>query len=183
MGEPLDNLDNVLKACNIISAEWGISISSGNITVSTVGITSGIMRFLEESKCNLALSLYSPFPDERAHAVPTEKKYPAHKIIEIIKNYPSVKKRRMSVAYIMIYNINDTDKHLEGLIELLHGSKIRINLLPYNSIPDDNNISSSPERMQHFKHQLVMSGISASIRKSRGTDISAACGLLASGLK
>jgi len=183
MGEPMDNLDNVLKACNIISSEWGISLGSGNITVSTVGIISGIIRFLEESECNLALSLYSPFPEERAQAVPAEKKHPAHKIIEIIKNFPSVKKRRMSVAYIMISNINDTDKHLEGLKNLLLGSRIRINLLPYHSIPGDNNSSSSPDRMQQFKHELVMSGISASVRKSRGIDVSAACGLLASGLK
>jgi len=212
MGEPMDNLDNVLKACNIISAEWGISLSSGNITVSTVGITSGIIRFLEESKCNLALSLYSPLPEERAQAVPAEKKYPSHKIIEIIKNFPAVKKRRMSVAYIMINNpshkiieiiknfpavkkrrmsvayiminnINDTDKHLEGLKNLLLGSRIRVNLLPYHSVPGNSNLSSSPERMKQFKHELVMSGISASIRESRGIDVSAACGLLASGLK
>jgi 23S rRNA (adenine2503-C2)-methyltransferase len=183
MGEPMDNLDNVLKACSIISAEWGISLSPGNITVSTVGITSGIIRFLEESKCNLALSLYSPFPEERARAVPSEKKYPSHKIIEIIKNYPVVKKRRMSVAYIMISNINDTEMHLEGLKNLLRGSKIRVNLLPFHSVPGNNNISSSPERMEQFKHELVMSGISASIRKSRGIDVSAACGLLATGMK
>jgi 23S rRNA (adenine2503-C2)-methyltransferase len=183
MGEPMDNLDNVLKACNIISAEWGISLSSGNITVSTVGITSGIIRFLEESKCNLALSLYSPLPEERAQAVPAEKKNPSHKIIEIIKNFPAVKKRRMSVAYIMINNINDTDKHLEGLKNLLLGSRIRVNLLPYHSVPGNSNLSSSPERMKQFKHELVMSGISASIRESRGIDVSAACGLLASGLK
>jgi 23S rRNA (adenine2503-C2)-methyltransferase len=183
MGEPMDNIDNVMKACNIISAEWGISLSPGNITVSTVGITSGVIRFLEESKCNLALSLYSPFPGERARALPAEKKYPSHKIIEIMKNYPAFKKRRMSVAYIMIYNINDTDMHLEGLKNLLRGSKIRVNLLPYHSVPGNDYISSSPERMEQFKHELVMSGISASIRKSRGIDVSAACGLLATGLK
>jgi 23S rRNA (adenine2503-C2)-methyltransferase len=89
----------------------------------------------------------------------------------------------MSVAYIMIRDMNDTEKHLGGLKALLHGSGIRINLLPYHTIPGDNNISSSPERIQYFKHELVISGISASIRKSKGFDVSAACGLLASGLK
>jgi 23S rRNA (adenine2503-C2)-methyltransferase len=182
MGEPLDNIDNVLKACNILSAEWGLAISPGNITVSTIGIDSGVRRFLEHSNCNLVLSLYSPFPEERSLAVPAEKKYPAHNIIAVIRNYPVGKRRRMSVAYIMIRDINDTDKHLNGLKTLLRESEIRVNLLPYHPIPGDKNISSSPERMQQFKHELVISGISASIRKSRGIDVSAACGLLASGL-
>lgn len=179
MGEPMDNLDNVLRACNILTAEWGLALGSGNITVSTVGITDGIARFLKESKCNLALSLYSPFPEERVLVVPAEKLHPANKIIEIMKNYAAGKKRRMSLAYIMIDGINDTDEHLEGLKNLLPGSKIRINLIPYHSVPGDKNISSSPVRIQQFKHELVISGISASIRQSRGTDVSAACGLLA----
>jgi 23S rRNA (adenine2503-C2)-methyltransferase len=182
MGEPMDNIDNVLKACNILSAEWGLAISRRNITVSTVGITSGVERFLERSECNLTLSLYSPFPEERYMAIPAEKKYPACEIIDIMKKYPAGRKRRMSVAYIMIRDINDTDRHLDGLRRLLKKSRIRINLLPYHSIPGDDNIPSSFARMQHFKHELVISGISASIRKSRGTDVSAACGLLASGL-
>ncbi|MBE3085941.1 MAG: hypothetical protein IMZ64_06965 [Bacteroidetes bacterium] len=79
--------------------------------------------------------------------------------------------------------MNDTDSHFEGLKILLYGSKIRVNLLPYHSVRNDPNTSSSAERMQYFKHNLVVSGISASIRKSRGIDISAACGLLATGLK
>jgi len=183
MGEPMDNIDNVIIACTILSAGWGLAISPRNITVSTVGITPGVEMFLTQSNCNLALSLYSPFPEERYRAVPAEKRYPAGKIIVIMKNYPILKKRRMSIAYVMIRGINDTDRHLEGLINLLKESKIRINLLPYHSIPDDENTSSSIKRMQHFKHQLFISGISASIRKSRGLDVSAACGLLASGLK
>jgi 23S rRNA (adenine2503-C2)-methyltransferase len=89
----------------------------------------------------------------------------------------------MSIAYIMIRDTNDTENHLEGLKALLRGTGIRINLLPYHAIPGDDNISSSPERIQYFKHELVISGISASIRKSKGVDVSAACGLLASELK
>ena len=183
MGEPMDNIDNVLKACNILSAEWGLALSPRNITVSTVGITPGIKCFLQKSKYNIALSLYSPFPEERYRTVPAEKKYPAHEIIQIMKDHQPGRKKRMSVAYIMIMDTNDTEKHLEGLKALLRGSGIRINLIPYHAIPGDDNISSSPERMHYFKHELVISGISASIRKSKGIDVSAACGLLASGLK
>jgi 23S rRNA (adenine2503-C2)-methyltransferase len=183
MGEPMNNLDNVIKACHIFSAEWGFALSRRNITVSTVGITPGIKKFLRLSDCNLTFSLHSPFADERIKVIPAEKKYPANEIIGIMKDFPVKRKRRLSVAYVMIREVNDTNKHLEGLKALLQESKIRINLLKYHSSPGDKNTSSSPERMQYFKHKLVTSGISASIRKSRGEDISAACGLLAAGLK
>jgi len=183
MGEPMDNLDNVIKACHIFSAEWGLALSRRNLTVSTVGIIPGIKRFLEFSDCNLTFSLHSPFADERREVIPAEKRYPANEIINIMKNFPVKKKRRLSVAYIMIKDVNDSDRHLEGLKALLQKSKIRINLLKYHSSSDDKETSSSPERMQYFKHELVTSGIPASIRKSRGEDISAACGLLAAGLK
>jgi len=183
MGEPFDNPENVMKACNILSAEWGPAISVRNITVSTVGITPAIRSFLEKTDCNITLSLYSPFHDERYLTIPAEKSYPAYEIIDLMKNLQLNKKRRLSVAYIMISNTNDTEKHLEGLKALLRGTAIRINLLPYHRIPGDDKISSSPERLQYFKHELIVSGISASVRKSTGLDVSAACGLLASGLK
>jgi 23S rRNA (adenine2503-C2)-methyltransferase len=183
MGEPMDNITNVMKACTILSAEWGKAISKTNITVSTVGIEPGVRQFLEKSGCNLTLSLFSPFPDERRRVIPAETKYPVKNIIELMKNYPVRKNRRLSVAYVMIQGINDTDKHLSGLKEMFTGTGIRINLLPYHIIENDLHCSSSSERMMFFKHSLVTSGISASIRKSRGADISAACGLLASGLK
>ena len=182
MGEPLDNFGNVLKACKILLAEWGLSISARHITVSTVGIIPALRSFLEKINCNITLSLYSPFPDERYLAIPAERKYPAIEIIDLIKNHKPDKKRRFSVAYIMISNTTDTDNHLEGLKGLLRGTGIRVNLLPYHEIPGDNKITSSPERLQYFKHELVISGISASVRKSAGLDVSAACGLLASGL-
>lgn len=183
MGEPMDNIDNVFKACNILTAEWGMALGPKNITVSSVGITPGIERFLSESDCNLTVSLFSPFFDERKSVVPIENKYPVSEIISLMKDYPLKKKRRLTLSYVMIEGVNDTDDHLEGLKDLLKGSKIRINLLPYHPVPGDVNVSSSAERLYHFKHNLVVSGISASIRKSRGSDISAACGLLASGLK
>jgi len=183
MGEPMDNLENVLKACEILTAEWGLAISSRNVTVSSVGLTPGILEFLKKSECNLTLSLFSPFPDERKMVVPAEIKYPVMEIIEIMKTYPLRKRRRLSMAYVMINNINDTDKHLAALRDLLSGTSIRVNLLPYHKLPNDINESSKSERMQYFKHNLVIAGISASIRKSRGVDISAACGLLATRLK
>jgi 23S rRNA (adenine2503-C2)-methyltransferase len=182
MGEPMDNLDNVLKACEIITAEWGLSISPRNVTVSSVGIMQGIEEYLNESECNLTLSLFSPFSEERQNIIPAEKHNPVREIIQLMKNYPVRKQRRLSVAYVMIGELNDSDRHLEGLKLLLKGSKIRVNLLNYHPVDNNKNIPSSADRMQFFKHNLVISGISASIRRSRGADISAACGLLAKDL-
>ena len=182
MGDPMDNLENVLKACNILTSEWGAAIARRNVTVSTIGITEPVIEFLNRSECNLTLSLFSPFPEEREKVIPAEKAFPARKTIGIMKDHPLRKKRRFSVAYIMIKGINDTDRHLIGLIDLIKDSGIRVNLLPYHPVPGDNNISSSDDRMMYFKHNLVKTGISASVRRSRGADINAACGLLASGL-
>jgi 23S rRNA (adenine2503-C2)-methyltransferase len=183
MGEPMDNLEEVLKACEVITSEWGFAISSRNVTVSSVGVTPAIRSFLARSDCNLTVSLHSPFPGERSDVVPAENFHPIHQIIEIMKLSPVRKKRRLSVSYVMIREINDTPKHLEELIKLLKGSSIRVNLLPYHKVPDDVNLPSSEEKIEYFRHNLVLAGISASIRKSRGEDISAACGLLAAGLQ
>jgi len=181
MGEPMDNLENVLKACGILTAEWGLALGSRHITISTVGIRQGVERFLEHSDCNLTLSLHSPFPAERSLIIPAERKYPAHEILQVMKDFRLKKGRRLSVAYVMINGLNDSDDHLQELIAMLSGARIRVNLLPYHSVPGDLMTSSSPEKMQYFKHNLINSGISASVRKSRGEDISAACGLLAAG--
>ena len=180
MGEPLDNTENVLKACEILTSEWGMAISPKNVTVSTVGITPAVMTFLQNTGCNLTLSLFSPFSEERARIVPAERKYTALEIVEIMKNFPLRKKRRLSIAYIMMKDVNDSERHLEGLKDLLRGSGIRVNLIPYHSNGKIDYMTSGDERMMYFRHNLVISGISASIRRSRGLDISAACGLLAS---
>jgi len=182
MGEPLDNLENVIKACNIITAEWGPAISPRNVTVSTIGLIRGAETFLQSTGCNFTLSLYSPFPGERVKVIPAEKQNPSIRILEIMKFSSHHRKRRMSVSYIMIDGVNDSPGHLNELKKILAGTEIRVNLLPYHPVRDIKNRPSPPEKMQAFKHELVMSGISASIRRSRGLDISAACGLLASGL-
>jgi 23S rRNA (adenine2503-C2)-methyltransferase len=183
MGEPMDNLENVLKACLILTSEWGFAISPRNVTVSSVGITPAIEKFLLFSECNLTLSIFSPFVEERKSLVPIENQYPVKKILDMIKSYPVKKRRRLSLAYVMIKNFNDSDIHLEEIKKLVKGSLVRVNLLPYHQTSNDDLYVCSPaKRMQFFKHDLVLSGVSASIRKSRGSDISAACGLLAIGL-
>jgi 23S rRNA (adenine2503-C2)-methyltransferase len=141
-----------------------------------------VEEFMLTSNCNLTLSLLSPFTEEKRKYIPAEKVYPILKTIEMVKGLQLKKKRTLSVAYVMVDGMNDTDSHLEKLKSIFKESHIRVNLLPYHNIQGDPGHSSSSERMEYFKHSLVMAGISASIRKSRGLDISAACGLLASGL-
>lgn len=183
MGEPLDNPGNVLKACEIITSEWGLAVSVRNVTISTVGLINGIELFLKNTDCNLTLSLHSPFRKERSMLIPAEINNPVESIFSIMKKYPVKKRRRLSVAYLMMKDINDSDNHLNELKSLLKNTKIRVNLLPYHSVDNDPVSSSSNERMMKFKHELIVSGISASVRKSRGIDITAACGLLAKNLK
>jgi 23S rRNA (adenine2503-C2)-methyltransferase len=179
MGEPMDNMDNVLKACEIITAQWGLALSPRNVTVSTTGILPAVKRFLKESDCNLTLSLHSPFSAERAKIIPVENKYPFVDLLAEMKNIKLKKNRRLSVAYMMIDGVNDSEKHLHELILLIKDSVIRVNLLPFHKQPDSTLNPSPHERIQYFKHSLVCAGVSASIRKSRGGDIAAACGLLA----
>jgi 23S rRNA (adenine2503-C2)-methyltransferase len=182
MGEPMDNLNNVLKACEILTASWGLALGSHNITVSSVGITPAVKKFLKNSDCNFTLSFHSPFSEDRKELVPIENRYPAGEIIRIMKNLNVKRGRRLTLAYIMVEGLNDSDLHLMELIKLLGGTKIRVNLLPLHEIHGDPQKASSDERIQLFKHSLITAGISASIRKSRGSDISAACGMLAAGL-
>jgi 23S rRNA (adenine2503-C2)-methyltransferase len=183
MGEPLDNIDEVLAACRILTSSWGLSLGPAHITVSTVGITPAVERFLDGSDCNLTLSLFSPFPGERVKVVPVEKVYPANQVLELMKSHSHSKKRRFSIAYVMIHDINDSEVHLEELVRMLKGTSIRVNLLPYHMTPDDSCTPSPGDRIEYFRQRLTLSGISASVRRSRGADISAACGLLAAGLK
>ena len=182
MGEPMDNIENVLKACTILTSEWGVSLSPRNITVSTVGILPSVKIFLEKSACNLTFSLFSPFPEQRRQITGLELLYPASEVIKYMSLFPIRRKRRLSIAYVMIKGFNDSENHLQELKKVLGGLNIRINLLPYHSTNDGIYTSSTPERLHQFKHELVLSGISESVRKARGADIDAACGLLASGL-
>ncbi len=179
MGEPGDNIEEVIKAYNIITAEWGLAIGRNRVTVSTVGVTPAVKRLLEETECNLTLSLYSPFSEERREVMPAESAWPYKETLVLMKAFKADRNRRLTVAYVMIRGKNDTERHLEELNRLLTGTRIRVNLLPYHQVENDSDCSSDAETMMRFKHLLVTSGVGASVRKSRGGDIAAACGMLA----
>jgi 23S rRNA (adenine2503-C2)-methyltransferase len=179
MGEPGDNIDEVIKACEVLTAEWGLAVGKSKVTVSTVGVFPSVTRLLTETDCNITLSLHSPFPAERRAVIPSEARWPFEETLNLMKNFTKRRNRRFTVAYVMIRGVNDSDAHLEALKMLLSGTGIRVNLLPYHPVAGDSNVSSDTVTMSRFKHLLVTSGIGASVRKSRGSDIAAACGMLA----
>lgn len=181
MGEPGDNIGEVIKALRVLTAEWGLAIGKRRVTVSTVGVTPAVKRLLEETECNITLSLYSPFPGERLEVIPSEAAWTYTETLDLMKKYMADRDRRFTVAYVMVKGKNDTEKHLEELKKILSGTGVRINLLPYHQTGSDSDCSSDRETMMRFKHLLVTSGIGASVRRSRGEDIEAACGMLAAG--
>lgn len=180
MGEPLDNLTELLKSLDVLTADYGFAWSPKRITVSTIGLIPGLKRFLEESKIHLAVSLHSPFHDERLALMPIEKVYPIREVISLIKKYDFSHQRRVSFEYIMFGGYNDTIKHANALRELIKDIPCRVNLIKYHRIPGIDLPESDTQAMEKFKDFLNSKGIICTIRSSRGEDILAACGMLSS---
>ncbi len=178
MGEPFDNTDAVLKSLEILTADYGMAMSPRKITVSTIGIIPGMRKFIESSKCQLAISLHSPFDDERAQIMPVEKIYPIQQVIDELKKYTFEKQRRISFEYIVFKGFNDTSRHVNQLARILNGIKCKINLIRYHQLPDTELLGADSASMQEFRDKLDKKGITTTIRVSRGEDIQAACGLL-----
>jgi 23S rRNA (adenine2503-C2)-methyltransferase len=178
MGEPFDNIEITLKTLEILTAEWGLSFSPRKITVSTIGIIPGMKRFLEETKCQLAISMHSPFENERAMLMPAENVYPIRKIVEILKAFPINKRRNVSFEYILFKGLNDSPRHINQLARLLNGLKCKINLMRFHPIPESPLMGTDDKALIDFRDRLNAKGITATIRASRGEDILAACGLL-----
>ncbi len=178
MGEPLDNPEALFKTLDILTAPYGYGWSPKRITVSTIGLLPGLKRLLDESACHIAVSLHSPFHDERLSLIPAEKAYPAEKIIDLLHRYDFSHQRRISFEYILFDRLNDTDRHAKALSYLLKRLECRVNLLRFHAIPGVNLQSSPTWKMERFRDLLNASGITATIRVSRGEDINAACGLL-----
>ncbi|MPN14662.1 Dual-specificity RNA methyltransferase RlmN [bioreactor metagenome] len=180
MGEPLDNLDNVLKTLEILTADYALGWSPKRITVSTIGLIPGMKRFLGNSNCHLAVSMHSPFEEERLKLMPVQKAYSILKVLEELKNYDFSKQRRVSFEYIMFNGLNDTPLHAREMAKLLKGIDCRVNLIRYHAIPGIDLKTSDEKRMTAFRDYLTNNGVMTTIRKSRGEDIFAACGMLSS---
>lgn len=178
MGEPLDNLDEVLKSLEILTAPWGFAMSPRRITVSTIGITPAMLQFLENSNAHLAISLHTPFDEERRKLMPVQQVYPLQEVLSEIRSWDFGRQRRVSFEYILFKDLNDTAAHVNELSRILYGIKCRINLIRFHPIPNTPLESPSEKNILAFKEKLNAKGITTTIRASRGQDIWAACGLL-----
>ncbi|MBR2351529.1 MAG: 23S rRNA (adenine(2503)-C(2))-methyltransferase RlmN [Alistipes sp.] len=178
MGEPLDNLDNVLRALEIMTADWGFGWSPTRITLSTAGVARELRRFLDSTQVHLAVSLHNPFAEERAEIMPIERAYPIREVCDILREYDFTHQRRVSFEYIVMSGLNDSPRHIKELCRLLDGIKCRINLIRFHKIPDSPYFSPADDKMTAFRDALTARGIMTTIRASRGEDIKAACGLL-----
>ncbi len=179
MGEPLDNYVNVKRAIDVLTADWGFGWSPKRITLSTIGVLPNLRRYLDETRCHLAVSLHNPFPEERASIMPVQKAWPAEDVINLIREYDFTGQRRVSFEYTMFAGLNDTKRHADALIRLLKGLECRVNLIRFHKIPDAPYETSPQIVMESFRDRLSNHGITCTIRASRGEDIMAACGMLA----
>ncbi|MTK54235.1 23S rRNA (adenine(2503)-C(2))-methyltransferase RlmN [Paludibacter sp.] len=180
MGEPFDNTLEVLKALEILTAPWGYAWSPRRITVSTIGLIPGMKQFLEHSQCHLAISLHSPFDKERLELMPAQKAYPIEKVLEVVKQYDFKHQRRISFEYIVFDHLNDSMRHARELVRVLKGIPCRVNLIRFHAIPNVDLKGAGNERMVFLRDYLTENGITTTIRRSRGEDILAACGMLSS---
>ena len=178
MGEPLDNLEEVLKSLEIMTSTWGYGWSPSRITLSSVGVMPAMKQFLERSRVHLAVSLHNPFHEERAAIMPVEKAYPIADIVGLLKQCDFSHQRRVSFEYIVFDGMNDSQAHVKELARLLDGLKCRINLIRFHAIPGSPFASPGQKAMENFRDALSRKGIVTTIRASRGEDIQAACGLL-----
>jgi 23S rRNA (adenine2503-C2)-methyltransferase len=178
MGEPFDNLDEVLKSIEILTSEWGFAMSSRRITVSTIGIIPGMLAFLEQCDAHLAVSLHTPFHEERQKLMPVQVAYPIEEVVNEIRSWDFGRQRRISFEYILFEGLNDSKEHVMELSRLLSGLRCRINLIRFHPVPGTPLKSPNENTIQKFKNELNKKGILTTVRASRGEDIYAACGLL-----
>lgn len=180
MGEPLDNPEEVFKTLEILTANYGLGWSPKRITVSTIGPLPGLKRLLETTQVHLAVSLHTPFPDERLALTPAEKAWPLAGVLDLIRTSDCdfTRQRRLSFEYICFGGFNDDRRHATALAKLLKDLPCRVNLISYHALSEVDLPASRPEAMIAFRDYLNSKGIIATIRVSRGEDILAACGML-----
>lgn len=177
-GEPMDNLDNVLRATEILTAGFGYGWSPKRITVSSVGVKGKLKRFLEESDCHVAISMHSPLHEQRSELMPAERGMSIESIVGLLANYDFSHQRRLSFEYIVFKGVNDSEAHAKAIVRLLKGLDCRINLIRFHPIPNTPLQGVDDRKMEVFRNYLTQHGVFTTIRASRGQDIFAACGLL-----
>lgn len=182
-GEPMDNLDNVLKATEILTAGYGYAWSPKRITVSSVGIKNKLKRFLDESDCHIAISMHSPLHEQRMQLMPAERQMTIREVVDLLKQYDFTHQRRASFEYIVFDGVNDTPAHAREIIRLVEGLECRVNLIRFHTIPGIGLHGADDSKMEALRDYLTRHGVFTTIRASRGQDIFAACGLLSTAHK
>lgn len=179
MGEPMDNVDEVIRSIKVLTSPWGLGWSPKRITVSSIGKIDGLRRLLDETNVHVAVSVHSPYSNERGELMPSEKGWPIERVMEILRGYDFAHQRRLSAEYIVWAGLNSDLRHADSLARLLRGTNCRVNLIRFHTIPDTPFKAASQVEMERFRDRLNELGVTATIRASRGEDIDAACGMLA----
>lgn len=182
-GEPMNNIDNVLRTTEIMTAEYAYAWSPKRITVSSVGVKNKLKRFLDESQCQVAISMHSPLEEQRKELMPAERAMSIKEVINLLHNYDFSHQRRLSFEYIVFGGKNDSLEHAKAIINLVKGLECRVNLIRFHQIPNVPLKGSDISTMEHFRDYLTRHGVFTTIRASRGQDIFAACGLLSTAKK
>ena len=182
-GEPMDNLDSVLRATEILTADEGYAWSPKRITVSSVGIRGKLKRFLDESQCHVAISMHSPLHEQRQLLMPAERQMPISEVVELLRQYDFTHQRRCSFEYICFGGLNDTLAHGREILRLVEGLECRVNLIRFHEIPGVSLPGADEQKMERLRDFLTARGVFTTIRASRGQDIFAACGLLSTAKK
>lgn len=179
IGEPMDNLDNVLKFIDVINDENGLKIGARHITVSTSGIVPKMYTLIEYPKqINLAISLHASNDEVRSRIMKINDVYPISEIMKVTKEYIKKTNRRVSFEYIMLSGINDSEEHARELMELVKGMNCHINLIPFNSVDEYDYAKSNDQQINKFATILKSRNIQVTVRQSKGNDIDGACGQL-----
>ncbi|MGB2696797.1 MAG: 23S rRNA (adenine(2503)-C(2))-methyltransferase RlmN [Candidatus Zixiibacteriota bacterium] len=179
MGEPLLNYDNTLKAIGIMKSELGLGFASRKITLSTAGIVPGIYRLADDRlKIKLAVSLNAASDDLRSHLMPVNKRYPLKELLGAAKYYAKKTDQRMTFEYLLMKNTNDSKKDALDLSKIVRGISCKINLIPYNRVPDLPFEKPDEESIKKFREMLYPRCPAVTLRMSKGEDIQAACGQL-----
>jgi len=179
MGEPLANYDAVVQAIEMLTSEWGVGLSGRRVTVSTVGLVPAMKRLVRDTPVHLAVSLSGTTDQQREALMPVNRRYPLAALIRMCRSLPIPQRRRITFEYVMLDGVNDSLDDAARLIALLHGIRSKVNLIPFNPFPSSGFRPSPASRIEAFHARLLASGVAASVRRSRGQDIAAACGQLA----
>lgn len=178
MGEPLLNYNNVVKFIKILTEPAGFAFAKRKVTLSTSGLIPEMERFINEVDISLSISLNAPDDETRARIMPINKRFPIKDILMVSAKYPRIHKRMVTFEYVLIDGINDSEPHAEMVSKLLKGIRCKINLIPFNENPYSEFKKPPDERVLKFQQVLMKHNNTVTIRKSRGQDISAACGQL-----